>query len=174
MGWLWVPMGLADGPLPAHYEAFESPIRNPVYPKVQSNPAADPKSRPGNEYAASPDNRFPYVLTTYRLTEHHTAGGMSRTLSHLAELQPEFFCEISVKLASDLGIIPGEMVTIATARGAVEAHALVTPRIQSLNIDGQTIETVGVPFHWGFSGLVKGDVGNDLIRVLVRFLERLP
>jgi len=165
MGWLWVPMGLADGPLPTHYEAFESPIRNPVYPKYQSNPVADPKARPGNEYATSPDQRFPYVLTTYRLTEHHTAGGMSRTLSHLAELQPEFFCEISVKLASDLNIIPGEMVTIATARGAVEAHALVTPRIQTLTIDGQPVETVGVPFHWGFSGLVKGDSGNDLVAI---------
>jgi formate dehydrogenase major subunit len=165
MGWLWVPMGLADGPLPTHYEAFESPIRNPVYPKYQSNPAADPKSRPGNEYSKSPDTRFPYVLTTYRLTEHHTAGGMSRTLSHLAELQPEFFCEISVQLANELNIVPGEWVTIATARGAVEAHALVTPRMQTLTIDGKSVEQVGVPFHWGYSGLVKGDIGNDLIAI---------
>jgi formate dehydrogenase major subunit len=165
MGWLWVPMGLADGPLPAHYEGFESPIRNPVYPKYQSNPAADSKSRPGNEYSKSPDTRFPYVLTTYRLTEHHTAGGMSRTLSHLAELQPEFFCEISVQLANDLNIVPGEWVTIATARGAVEAHALVTPRMQTLTIDGKSVEQVGVPFHWGYSGLVKGDIGNDLIAI---------
>lgn len=165
MGWLWVPMGLADGPLPTHYEGFESPIRNPVYPKYQSNPAADSKSRPGNEYSKSPDTRFPYVLTTYRLTEHHTAGGMSRTLSHLAELQPEFFCEISVQLANDLNIVPGEWVTIATARGAVEAHALVTPRMQTLTIDGKSVEQVGVPFHWGYSGLVKGDIGNDLIAI---------
>ena len=164
-GWLWVPTGLADGPLPAHYEGFESPIRNPVYPKYQSNPVADRKSRSGNAYAASPDLRFPFVLSTYRLTEHHTAGGMSRTLSHLAELQPELFCEISPQLAGSLGIISGEWVTVATARGAVEAHALVTPRIQSLNIDGQSMEQVGMPFHWGYSGLVKGDIGNDLIAI---------
>src|SRR5262249_220369 len=135
------------------------------YVKRQSNPAADKRTRPGNQYATSPDNRFPYVLTTYRLTEHHTAGGMSRTLSHLAELQPELFCEISVEMASALSIVPGEWVTIATARGAIEAHALVTPRIQALTIEGKSVYQVGLPYHWGYSGLVKGDVGNDLIAI---------
>jgi formate dehydrogenase major subunit len=75
MGWIWVPVGLADGPLPAHYEPFESPVRNPMYPRTQSNPVALKKEREGTEYAASPDERFPFVLTTYRITEHHTAGG---------------------------------------------------------------------------------------------------
>jgi formate dehydrogenase major subunit len=164
-GWIWVPVGLNDGPLPAHYEPLESPVRNPIYPKRQTNPAAQAKSRPGNEYATSPDARFPFVMTTYRLTEHHTAGGMSRTLSHLAELQPEMFCEISVELAKDLSITPGEWVTIITARGAIEAHALVTPRIQMLTIEGKPVHHVGVPFHWGYSGLVKGDIGNDLIAI---------
>jgi len=164
-GWIWVPVGLNDGPLPAHYEPLESPVRNPIYPKRQTNPAAEAKSRPGNEYATSPDARFPFVMMTYRLTEHHTAGGMSRTLSHLAELQPEMFCEISVELAKDLSVIPGEWVTIVTARGAIEAHALVTPRIQMLTIEGKPVHQVGVPFHWGYSGLVKGDIGNDLIAI---------
>ena len=100
------PPGLNDGPLPAHYEPIESPVRNPIYPERQSNPVATDEARVGNEYATSPDERFPYVLTTYRVTEHHTAGGMSRTLSHLAELQPELFCEISVELAEQLSIIP--------------------------------------------------------------------
>jgi formate dehydrogenase major subunit len=160
-----VPSGLADGPLPAHYEPFESPVRNPIYPKRQVNPVASSKKRPGNEYATSPDVRFPYVLTTYRLTEHHTAGGMSRTLSHLAELQPEMFCEISVEMARELAITPGEWVTIVTPRGAVEAHALVTPRVQTLEIEGKLIYQVGLPFHWGYSGLAKGDIGNDLIAI---------
>jgi formate dehydrogenase major subunit len=164
-GWIWVPVGLNDGPLPAHYEPLESPVRNPIYPKRQSNPMAEKKSRPGNRYATSPDLRFPFVLTTYRLTEHHTAGGMSRTLSHLAELQPEMFCEISVELAEQLSITPGEWVTVVTARGAIEAHALVTPRMQMLAIDGKPVHQVGLPFHWGYSGLVKGDIGNDLIAI---------
>jgi formate dehydrogenase major subunit len=165
LGWIWVPAGLKDGPLPAHYEPLESPVRNPMYPKRQSNPVADTRTRIGNEYATSPDSRFPFVLTTYRLTEHHTAGGMSRTLSHLAELQPDLFCEVSPELAAQLSIFPGEWVTITTARGAIEAHALVTPRIQMLTIEGKTVHQVGLPYHWGYSGLVKGDIGNDLIAI---------
>jgi formate dehydrogenase major subunit len=165
LGWIWVPAGLNDGPLPAHYEQFESPIRNPMYPSQQTNPVAEPCSRAGNEYASSPDGRFPHVLTTYRLTEHHTAGGMSRTLSHLAELQPELFCELPLQLAQQLSISNGAWVTIVTRRGAVEAHALITPRMKTLIIDGQTIQQVGLPFHWGYSGLVKGDIGNDLIAI---------
>ena len=164
-GWIWVPAGLKDGPLPAHYEPLESPVRNPMYPKRQTNPVADTRTRIGNEYATSPDSRFPFVLTTYRLTEHHTAGGMSRTLSHLAELQPELFCEISPELAEQLSITPGDWVTIVTSRGAIEAHALVTPRIQILTIEGKIVHQVGLPYHWGYSGLVKGDIGNDLIAI---------
>jgi len=90
---------------------------------------------------------------------------MSRTLSHLAELQPELFCEMSVELAEELSITSGEWVTLVTPRGAVEAHALVTPRMQALTIDGKLIQQVGLPFHWGYSGLVKGDIGNDLIAI---------
>src|ERR1700721_2659720 len=114
---------------------------------MMHSPAASNKTRRGNEYASSPDSRFPYVLTTYRLTEHHTAGGMSRTLSHLAELQPELFCEISPALAEQLSITPGEWVTIVTARGAIEALALVTPRIQTLTIEAKTVHQVGLPYH---------------------------
>jgi formate dehydrogenase major subunit len=90
---------------------------------------------------------------------------MSRTLSHLAELQPELFCEVSLELALELSISNGEPVTIVTRRGAVEAHALITPRMKSLSIDGKSIQQVGLPFHWGYSGLVKGDIGNDLIAI---------
>jgi formate dehydrogenase major subunit len=164
-GWLWVPVGLNDGPLPTHYEPLESPISNPMYPQRQANPVGLNRARPGNEYATSPDARFPYVLTTYRLTEHHTAGGMSRTLSHLAELQPEIFCEISTELAEELKIEHGAWVTLVTARGAIEAHALSTSRIRPLKIGDRRIHQIGVPFHWGYNGLVKGDMANDLIAI---------
>ena len=90
---------------------------------------------------------------------------MSRTLSHLAELQPEMFAEISTELAQELSIVPGEWITVSTARGAIEAHALVTPRMQTLMIDGKPMQQVGLPFHWGYSGLVKGDIGNDLVAI---------
>src|SRR5205085_4107562 len=107
LAWIWVAKGLADGPLPTHYEPLESPVANPLHPSQPINPVALKEERADNQYARSPDPRFPYVMTTYRLTEHHTAGGMSRTLSHLAELQPEFFCEISPELAADRRIEAG-------------------------------------------------------------------
>ena len=165
VGWIWVPTGLADGPLPTHYEPLESPVANPLYPAQQINPAAMKEERPDNQYARSPDPRFPYVMTTYRLTEHHTAGGMSRTLPHLAELQPEFFCEISPELAAERDIEPGGWLTIMTMRGIVEARAMVTPRMRPLRIDGKTVHQIGVPYHWGSRGLVTGDSANDLIAI---------
>jgi formate dehydrogenase major subunit len=164
LGWLWVPAGLKDGPLPTHYEPLESNVRNFLYDQ-QTNPYAQKFERPDNPYAASPDERFPHVLMTYRLTEHHTAGGMSRTLSHLAELQPELFAEISHELAAEAGVMNGDTVSITTARGSIRARALVTRRIHSLDIDGKRVHQVGLPYHWGSRGLVTGDVVNDLLAI---------
>jgi formate dehydrogenase major subunit len=164
LGWLFVPSGLKDGPLPTHYEPLEGPIANPLYAQ-QVNPAADRRARPDNPWATSPDPDFPHVLTTYRLTEHHTAGGMSRTLSHLAELQPALFCEISPALAEEIGAPNGATVSIATPRGVIEARALVTPRMQPLVVQGRTIHQVGLPYHFGGRGLVRGDVANDLVAI---------
>ncbi len=165
VGWIWVPIGLRDGPLPTHYEPLESPVGNVLYPRRPSNPAADKKERSNNAYVPIGDPRFPYVLTTYRLTEHHTAGGMSRYLSHLAELQPEFFTEISPDLAQAIGARHGEWVTIASPRGIVEARAMVTTRIPALRLNGRVIHQVGLPYHWGTRGLVTGDSANDLIAI---------
>jgi formate dehydrogenase major subunit len=156
---------LKDGPLPVHYEPLESPVPNAVYAR-QTNPVADPKVRPDNPYARSAgDADYPHVLTTYRLTEHHTAGAMSRTLSHLAELQPALFCEISPALANEIGAANGALVTITTPRGAIRALALVTARMQPLRIQGRTIHQVGLPYHFGGRGLVRGDVVNDLVAI---------
>jgi formate dehydrogenase major subunit len=147
-----------------HYEPLESNVRNPLY-EQQTNPAALTLERPDNPYASSPDARFPYVLTTYRLTEHHTAGGMSRTLSHLAELQPELFAEISPELAREAGVANGDMVIVSTARASIRARALVTTRMPSLDINGARVHQVGLPYHWGPRGLVTGDVVNDLLAI---------
>jgi formate dehydrogenase major subunit len=165
VGWIFVPKGLADGPLPTHYEPLESPVQNPLYPEQQSNPAAMKEERVQNQYANSPDDRFPYVMSTYRLTEHHTSGAMSRMLPHLAELQPEFFCEISPELATERAVENGGWVTLMTPRGIVEARALVTERMRPLLINGKMVHQVGVPFHWGYRGLVKGDSANDLVAI---------
>jgi formate dehydrogenase major subunit len=165
LGWIFVPSGLKDGPLPTHYEPLESLQANPLYGQ-QTNPPADKKERPDNPYAGSPgDPRYPYILSTYRLTEHHTAGGMSRTLSHLAELQPEAFTEVSPELAAEAGLKHGDYATLETPRGVIEARVLVTPRMRPLWINGRRIHQVGLPWHWGNKGLSKGDSANDLIAI---------
>ena len=169
-GWLYAPSGLLDGPLPTHYEPVESPLRNPLY-RQQSNPTRESYARAENLANPSPPEPgsevFPFVVTTYRLTEHHTAGGMSRWLPYLAELQPEFFCEVSPELARERGLRNGGWATIVTARAAIEARVLVTERIAPLRVGGRVIHQVGLPYHWGVGGsaLVSGDSANDLLGI---------
>jgi formate dehydrogenase major subunit len=165
MGWLWVSSGLKDGPLPTHYEPLETVTRNTLYPRHETNPAADKKIRSYNDYGFIRDQRFPFVVTTYRMTEHHTAGGMSRSLPHLAELQPEMFCEISPELAAMRNIEHGQYATILSPRGIIEARALVTHRIHPLQVDGKIVHLVGLPYHWGSKGIAKGDSANDLLAI---------
>jgi formate dehydrogenase major subunit len=166
--WLFVPQGLEDGPLPAHYEPHESPFRNPLYSR-RANPGrqvtdldVDPYNPPAGEPGAE---LYPYVMTTYRLTEHHTAGGMSRTVPYLAELQPQMFCEVSPELAAEAGLEHGGWATIYSSRSAIEARVLVTNRIPAVTIDGRRTHQVGLPYHWGTRGLTTGDSANDLFHL---------
>ncbi len=164
-GWLYVPAGLVDGPLPTHYEPAESPFTNPLYAQ-RSNPGltvpqedVNPLNATGDEAGAE---AFPYVMTTYRITEHHTAGGMSRTVGHLSELAPEMFCEVGPGLAAERCLDHGGWATIVTCRTAIEARVLVTDRVPSLRVQGRELHQVGMPYHWGSQGLVTGDSANDL------------
>jgi formate dehydrogenase major subunit len=160
-GWLYVPTGLLDGPLPTQYEPAESPIHNPLY-KQQSSPVLKYWKGEANSLAPVGDPQFPYVLTTYRLTEHYLAGAMSRWLPYLSELQPELFVELSPELAHEKGIENLDWVRITSPRGHVRAKALVTRRLRPLQVDGRTIHQVGMPWHWGYEGLVTGDIVNEL------------
>jgi formate dehydrogenase major subunit len=168
--WLFAPAGLVDGPLPAHYEPQDSPFRNLLYAQ-QRNPVrqVDVFKHPDNRLQPSGDEPgsqvFPYVATTYRLTEHHTAGGMSRWLPYLSELQPEFFCEVSPRLAAERGLEHLGWATIVTARNVVEARVLVTERMKPLTVHGRRLEHVGLPYHWGPNGYSRGDSANDLTSV---------
>ena len=164
LAWLHVPKGLQDGPMPAHFEPLESPVSNSLYPR-DTNPVVNWFTRQENRFAPPSDPRFPYVLTTYRLTEHHTAGGMSRFLPHLAELQPEMFIELSPELATELGIKNGDDVCVVNLRAAVGVRALVSRRLRPLQIDGRTVHQVAMPFHWGWAGPVRGDTTNDLMAI---------
>lgn len=163
--WLYVPAGILDGPMPTHYEPQDSPFPNALYGQAR-NPARLPYPHRNNRYhpdgGAPGSEVFPYVVTTYRLTEHFTAGGMSRWTPYLAELQPELFCEISPELAASKGLVNGGWATIVTARNAIEARVLVTDRMTPLRVQGRVLEQIGLPYHWGPNGLSSGDAANEL------------
>jgi len=162
-GWLFVPAGLLDGPLPTHYEPHESPVHNVLY-KQQTSPVHKVWSlgKAWNPLATVGDPKYPYVITTYRLTEHYLAGAMSRWLPWLAELQPELFIEIGKALAEEKGIRNLDWVHISTPRSRIRAKALVTDRIGVMTVAGKRIHHVGMPWHWGWAGLAVGEVVNDL------------
>jgi len=167
--WLYVPQGLEDGPLPTHYEPHESPFENALYsqranPRRQQNEdlAEDPYNPVGDEPGSE---LYPYVMTTYRLTEHHTAGGMTRSVPYLAELQPAMFCEVSPALAEEAGLEHGGWATIYSARSAIEARVLVTDRIPPVTIGGRMTHQIGLPYHWGSRGLTTGGSANDLFHM---------
>jgi len=154
---------LNDGPFPEHYEPVESPTKN-LLSKQQMNPVAKiwvvPDQKNDLAPVASPD--YPYVVTTYRLTEHHLSGVMSRYLPMLAELFHSHFAEISNELAAELGIKNGERITVATPRGKIHTTAMVTSRLKPFMIDGKKTHQIGIPWHWGYNGISKGDITNDL------------
>jgi formate dehydrogenase major subunit len=164
-GWLYAPAGVADGPLPTHYEPQDSPVRNRFYDR-QRNPARQVYEHEHNRYHPGPEEPgaevYPYGVTTYRLTEHFTAGGMTRWTPYLSELQPEFFCEVSPELASERELEHGGWATLISARGAIEARVMVTDRMTPLDVDGRTVHQIGMPFHWGQNGHSRGDSMNEL------------
>jgi len=166
VGGLFGPLN--DGPFPEHYEPIESPVRN-MLSKRQNNPVAKIWKVPDqkNDLAPVGSKDYPYVITTYRLTEHHLSGVMSRYLPMLAELHHSHFAEISHELAKELGIQNGEKITVLSPRGKVHVTAMVTHRLKPFVIDGKTVHQIGVPWHWGYNGVAglpgsKGDVTNDL------------
>ena len=162
---LFVPSGLKDGPLPTHYEPTESPVANELHPNRQMNPVAKLWQRPGNELHAPCDPRFPYIFSTYRLTELHCGGIPTRIMPHTAELQPEGFVEISPELAKKLGIEHLGWTTLSTLRGAIEVKAMVTERVRPFTIGGKTIHQIGMPWVFGWEGYARGDIANVLLAI---------
>jgi formate dehydrogenase major subunit len=163
--WLFVPSGMRDGPMPTHYEPVESPVKNPLY-QQQDNPVAKKWPNGDNKYHDVGDPRYPHVLTTYRLTEHHSGGIPTRMVPALAELQPHGFAEIPPELADELGIKNLDWVVLSTARGEVETRALVTGRLRPFEIDGRRVYQIGMPWSFGWQGYATGDVANTLASVV--------
>lgn len=142
---------MAEGPFPVHYEPFESPIKNPLFPKIRGNPAARVFDNDMEIFGDAEE--FPIVATTYRLTEHFHY--WTKTVHMNAVIQPEFFVEMSEALAEERGIKPGQMVSVRSHRGEVKGKAMVTKRLKPLQVDGRTVHYVGLPLHWGFVGQAK-------------------
>ena len=129
----------------------------------QRNPVALYWKLKDNELAEVGSEAFPHVLSTYRLTEHHLSGTMSRWLPWLTELMPELFCEISPEHAAELGVGNTDWIRISTPRGSIRAKALVTRRIRPFHLKGgKVVHHVGLPWHWGYKGIATGDVVNNL------------
>jgi formate dehydrogenase major subunit len=150
---------LADGPFPEHYEPFESPVANPLHPKVGPNPAARIFARDRESLGSAEE--YPYAATTYRLTEHFHF--WSKHVRLLAVIQPEQFVELGEALAALKGIRAGDRVVVRSRRGRIVARAVVTKRIRPLKIAGREVHTVGIPIHWGFDGLTRpGYIANAL------------
>ena len=149
--------GLAEGPFPEHYEPLESPIQNP-FSGTQVNPAIK-VWRP--DETGTPDE-YPIVATTYRVTEHWQAGQMTRNLPWLVELMPQMFIELSEELAEELGIQNAELVTVESKRGSIQAAAVITKRFKPFMLGSKKVHQIGMPWHWGFQGLCKGDSANAL------------
>lgn len=158
VGRLFAPT-LNDGPFPEHYEAVESVTRN-IFNSQQYNPAVS--LYPGTQGEFGTSARFPYIGTSYRVTEHWQAGAMTRNLPWLDELVPDMFCEISPSLAAKKGIKNGDKVIISSQRGSIETYALVTERVQPLKVNGQMVEMVGMVWHFGYGGHASGSSCNFL------------
>jgi len=152
--------GRVDGPFPEHYEPFESPLESHPFSKQRVNPTALAFS---HEPKAVRDKRYPFICTTYRVTEQWQSGTMTRNTGWLKEMQPEGFCEISRELAKELGIANGDAVVLESLRGKVQVVAIVTPRLKPFKVMGEVMHEVGIPWQFGWGQHVgKGDSANLL------------
>ncbi len=151
--------GLAEGPFPEHYEPLETPVKNLMSP-VQNNPAIVIWASEMDEIGDA--DRFPIIATTYRVTEHWQAGQMTRNNPWLVELMPDMFVEMSKSLAQIKNIKNGDKARIITARGEITAYAVVTDRFKPFKLKGKTCEQIGLPWHYGYTGLATGGSANCL------------
>jgi formate dehydrogenase major subunit len=159
MGRLFALDQMVEGPFPEHYEPFESPSENVLHPKVRNNPAARVYADDRANFGTSAD--FPYVGTTSRLTEQFHFWTKHALIN--AILQPEEFVEIGEALAKEKGIEQAGWVRVSCKRGAMVCKAYVTKRIKPMTVDGKPTHVVGVPLHWGFTGLARKGYGANTL-----------
>jgi len=167
--------GPADGPFPEHYEPLECPVQeNPMNKSHRINPTAKLffEVEGGHEMAkeggGSPEDvffscdvRYPYVATTYRVTEHWQTGVMTRHQPWQLEMMPQLFVEMSEELAAEKGIRNGDKVKVKSGRGEVTAIASVTTRFKPFKVMGSTVHQVGLPWCFGWQYPEDGSGGDS-------------
>ena len=154
--------GRVDGPFPEHYEPAETPLDSHPFSKQLSSPVYKFHTSDMDQMAKAADPNYPYVLTTYSLTEHWCGGGETRNVPNLLEAEPQLYIEMSHELAKEKGINNGDGVIVESARGRVEAIAMVTVRIRPFTVMGKTVHLVGMPFAYGWTTPKCGDSTNRL------------
>jgi formate dehydrogenase major subunit len=154
---------MREGPFPEHYEPFESPVANVLHPNVQSNPAARVFARDWKDFGKATE--FPYVGTTYRLTEHFHFWTKHGRINSI--LQPEEFLEIGEELAKEKGINQGDWVRLTCQRGHAVCKVYVTKRIAPMMVDGKPVHVIGFPLHWGFTGQTRMGYGANTMTPFV-------
>ncbi|MCK8603957.1 formate dehydrogenase-N subunit alpha [Syntrophobacteraceae bacterium DRH4] len=154
--------GAKDGPFPEHYEPLECPVeKNPLSAQL-TNPVAAVYGT-ARDIIKTCDPRFPFVGTTYRVTEHWQTGVLTRWLPWLLEAEPQLFVEMSEQLARMKGINNGDMAIVESPRGKLEAVAIVTKRLQPFTVLGQEVHLVGLPWHYGWTWPPDGGDSANLL-----------
>jgi formate dehydrogenase major subunit len=143
------------------YEPVESPVENLLHPQVPHNPTLKYPRIPGRQPIGRASD-FPYVLMTSTVAEHWCAGSTTRNISWLNEMVPEPTLEMPLALASKLSVKSGDEVKVSSARGELVVKAVVTPRMQALDVDGKEVTVVWMPYCWGYKGLSTGPSVNEL------------
>ncbi len=141
--------GRADGPFPEHYEPLECPVERNLFSSQRINPTVKLFHTDADKFRSC-DPRYPFVCSTYRVTEHWQTGVLTRWLPWLLEAQPQLFVEMSEELARLKGIKNGERVVVESPRGKLIAVAIVTKRLKPFKILGKTVHEVGLPWCYGW------------------------
>jgi len=88
--------------------------------------------------AERPDGDFPFVLITGRQLEHWHTGSMTRRTEVLDAIEPAPVAMMNPADVRRLGVVPGDLVTVASRRGTVTLHARAD--------DGTPPGTIFIPF----------------------------
>jgi formate dehydrogenase major subunit len=98
-----------------------------------------------SEPAETPDDDYPFTLTTGRVLYQYHTGTMTHREEGIMQYTPSDFVEVHPDTARNHGIESGDMVTVESRRGEIVVPAQVTDRVGP--------DTVFVPIHFAESAV---------------------